>query len=51
MFVSPTGLMAPDQELLFFANDGEVAIMHLHNGSMVTRLRRMGPSTAVSSTR
>lgn len=46
MFVSPVGLTAPGEELLFFPNETEILAMDLHEGSIVTRLRGMGPTVA-----
>lgn len=44
MVVSPSGLAAPQQELLFWPNESEILVFRLHDGSIVTRLRGMGPS-------
>lgn len=46
MFVSPTGLTPLRKELLFFPNETEILVMDLHEGSIITRLRGMGPSMA-----
>ncbi|KAK3309188.1 WD40-repeat-containing domain protein [Chaetomium strumarium] len=46
MFVSPTGLTPPGSERLFFPNETEILVMDLHEGSMVTRLRSIGPVLA-----
>lgn len=46
MFVSPTGLTQHKRELLFFPNESEILVMDLHDGTIVTRLRGMGPSIA-----
>jgi DNA excision repair protein ERCC-8 len=46
MFVSPTGLTQHKRELLFFPNENEVLLMDLHDGTIVTRLRGMGPNIA-----
>ncbi|KAK3378607.1 WD40-repeat-containing domain protein [Podospora didyma] len=46
MFTSPLGLTASQQELLFFPNETEILVMDLHEGSIVTRLRGMGPSVS-----
>ncbi|KAK3941266.1 hypothetical protein QBC46DRAFT_383262 [Diplogelasinospora grovesii] len=46
MFVSPTGLTPPNKELLFFPNESEILVMDLHEGSIITRLRGMGPAVA-----
>lgn len=52
MFTSPTGLTAPGKELLFWPNESEILILNLHEGSLVRRLRGMGPSiTGVRSVR
>ncbi|KAK0728715.1 WD40-repeat-containing domain protein, partial [Lasiosphaeria miniovina] len=51
MFVSPVGLTPPRQELLFFSNEAEILVMDLHEGSIVTRLRGMGPSVATVGAR
>ncbi|GAB1313816.1 hypothetical protein MFIFM68171_04026 [Madurella fahalii] len=46
MFVSPTGLTPPGNELLFFPNETEILVMDLHEGSIITRLRGTGPAVA-----
>lgn len=46
MFTSPRGVTAPGKELLFWPNDSEVLVMDLHEGTIITRLRSIGPSTA-----
>lgn len=46
MFVSPVGLTPPGQELLFFPNETEILVMDLHEGTIVTKLRGMGPVVA-----
>ncbi|KAK4033898.1 hypothetical protein C8A01DRAFT_39631 [Parachaetomium inaequale] len=46
MFASPIGLTPPGSELLFFPNETEILVMDLHEGSIVTRLRGMGPAVA-----
>lgn len=46
MFVSPVGLTPPGRELLFFPNETEILVMDLHEGSIVTKLRGMGPAVA-----
>lgn len=44
MIVSPTGLTPPKKELLFWPNESEILVFSLHDGSISTRLRGMGPS-------
>ncbi|EFX02653.1 WD repeat protein [Grosmannia clavigera kw1407] len=44
MVVSPTGLTPPKKELLFWPNESEILVFGLHDGSIVTRLRGMGPT-------
>ncbi|UNI20640.1 hypothetical protein JDV02_006712 [Purpureocillium takamizusanense] len=44
--VTPSGL-ADGRELLFWANDQEILVMDLHEGSLVTRLRSPGSSNPV----
>ena len=44
MFVSPAGMTPPREELLFWPNESEILVFRLHDGSIVTRLRGMGPS-------
>ncbi|CAK7198517.1 hypothetical protein SEUCBS139899_001178 [Sporothrix eucalyptigena] len=44
MVVTPTGLTAPRQELLLWPNESEILVFQLHDGSIVTRLRGMGPT-------
>lgn len=46
MFVSPLGLTRHKKDLLFFPNENEILIMDMHDGSIVTRLRGMGPTMA-----
>lgn len=46
MFVSPTGLTPLKKEVLVFPNETEILIMDLHEGTIITRLRGMGPSMA-----
>ncbi|KAK4444862.1 hypothetical protein QBC34DRAFT_179590 [Podospora aff. communis PSN243] len=46
MFVSPTGITQHKRELLFFPNENEILVMDLHDGSIITRLRGMGPNIA-----
>jgi DNA excision repair protein ERCC-8 len=49
MFVSPVGLTPPGQELLFFANETEVLVMELHEGTVVARLRGPGMGSGVAA--
>jgi DNA excision repair protein ERCC-8 len=46
MFVSPVGLTPAKGELLFYPNETEILVMDLHEGSIITRLRGMGPTVA-----
>ncbi|KAB5555010.1 WD repeat protein [Coniochaeta sp. 2T2.1] len=46
MFVTPVGLTPPRSELLVWPNEHEILVLDLHNGSVVTRLRGMGPTVA-----
>jgi DNA excision repair protein ERCC-8 len=46
MFVTPVGLTAPQSELLVWPNENEILVLDLHRGSVVTRLRGMGPTVA-----
>ncbi|KAK0719504.1 WD40-repeat-containing domain protein [Lasiosphaeris hirsuta] len=46
MFVSPPTLTGSKKDLLFFPNENEILVMDMHEGSIVTRLRGMGPSIA-----
>lgn len=46
MLVSPLGLTRYKKDLLFFPNENEILVMDLHDGSIVTRLRGMGPAMA-----
>lgn len=48
MFVTPTGLMPPRQELLFWPNGPEILVMELHEGTTVACLRGPGAQTATS---
>ncbi|KAK3686077.1 WD40-repeat-containing domain protein [Podospora appendiculata] len=51
MFVSPLGLTPAKKELLFFPNETEILVMDLHEGSIVSRLRGMGPTVAAIEAR
>jgi DNA excision repair protein ERCC-8 len=46
MFVTPVGLTPPRSELLVWPNENEILVLDLHGGSVVTRLRGMGPTMA-----
>ncbi|KAJ9156089.1 DNA excision repair protein ERCC-8 [Pleurostoma richardsiae] len=46
MFTSPVGLTPPRGELLFWPNETEILVLDLHEGTVVTRLRGVGPSMA-----
>ena len=46
MFVTPVGLTPPRSELLVWPNENEILVLDLHGGSVVTRLRGTGPTTA-----
>jgi len=46
MFTTPTGLSPPGRELLFWPNETEILALDLHRGSVVSRLRGMGPGLA-----
>jgi DNA excision repair protein ERCC-8 len=46
MFVTPVGLTPPRSELLVWPNENEILLLDLHRGSVVTRLRGMGPTVA-----
>ncbi|KAK4214747.1 WD40-repeat-containing domain protein [Rhypophila decipiens] len=46
MLVSPTGLTSVKKEILVFPNETEILIMDLHEGTIITRLRGMGPGMA-----
>ena len=46
MFVAPEGLAATRRGLLFYPNEGEILVMDLHEGTIVTRLRGAGPTVA-----
>ncbi|KAF3008162.1 hypothetical protein E8E14_004663 [Neopestalotiopsis sp. 37M] len=46
MFTSPIGTTHPRDELLFWPNENEVLVFHLHDGRIVTRLRGTGPASA-----
>ncbi|KAM0285647.1 hypothetical protein ACHAQH_001353 [Verticillium albo-atrum] len=43
MFVSPSGLTASRQDLLFWPNEQEILILDLYEGTLLTRLRVPGP--------
>jgi DNA excision repair protein ERCC-8 len=51
MFVSPVGLTPPRSELLVWPNENEILVLDLHRGSVVTRLRGMGPTVAAVRSR
>ena len=46
MFTSPTGLTPAKGELLFWPNETEILVLDLHSGSIISRLRGMGPNLA-----
>ncbi|KAK3948664.1 hypothetical protein QBC32DRAFT_373373 [Pseudoneurospora amorphoporcata] len=46
MFVSPIGLTPQKKRLLFYLNGTEILVMNLHEGTITTRLRGMGPAMA-----
>ena len=46
MFSSPIGLTHPRKELLFWPNESEILVLDLHEGSIVSRLRGVGPQMA-----
>lgn len=46
MFTTPVGLSPPKRELLFWPNETEILALDLHRGSVVARLRGVGPSLA-----
>lgn len=43
MFVSPIGLTPQKKDLLFYPNENEILVMDLHEGTIIIRLRGMGP--------
>jgi DNA excision repair protein ERCC-8 len=46
MFVSPIGHTPQKKELLFYPNENEILLMDLHEGTIIIRLRGMGPAVA-----
>ncbi|KAK1783410.1 hypothetical protein QBC45DRAFT_388509 [Copromyces sp. CBS 386.78] len=50
VFVSPIGLTPQKKELLFYLNETEILVMNLHEGTITTRLRGMGPAMAAIRT-
>jgi DNA excision repair protein ERCC-8 len=46
MFVTPVGLTPPGRELLVWPNETDILLLDLHQGSVVTKLRGLGPSVA-----
>lgn len=51
MFVTPAGLTPPRSELLAWPNENEILLLDLHRGSVVSRLRGMGPTVAAVRSR
>lgn len=51
MFVTPTGLTPPRSELLAWPNENEILLLDLHRGSVVSRLRGVGPTVAAVQSR
>ncbi|GKT60078.1 DNA excision repair protein ERCC-8 [Colletotrichum tofieldiae] len=49
MFVTPARLTPTHRDLLFYANEQEILVMDLHEGTLVSRLRVPGPSGAAGS--
>ena len=47
MFVSPAGLTPLGRELLFVPNETEISATDFHEGSVVTKLRGMGPAVCL----
>ena len=47
MFVSPAGLTPLGRELLFVPNETETSATDFHEGSVVTKLRGMGPAVCL----
>jgi DNA excision repair protein ERCC-8 len=48
MFTSPSGMTAPKTELLFWPNESEIIVFDLHKGTIVSRLKGFGSTTASS---
>ncbi|RKU49453.1 hypothetical protein DL546_007602 [Coniochaeta pulveracea] len=46
MFVTPVGLTPPGKEILVWPNETDILLLDLHHGSVVTKLRGMGPNVA-----
>lgn len=46
LLVSPTGLMPPRKELLYYPNEHEILVFELHEGRVVNRLRVPGEHVA-----
>ncbi|KAJ3960477.1 hypothetical protein N0V92_002895 [Colletotrichum tropicale] len=49
MFVTPARLTPIRRDLLFWPNENEILVMDLHEGTLVSRLRVPGPSTAAGA--
>lgn len=49
MFVTPAALTPARRDLLFWSNEQEILVMDLHEGTLVSRLRVPGPSTAAGN--
>jgi DNA excision repair protein ERCC-8 len=46
MFITPVGLTPAGRELLVWPNETDILLLDLHRGSIVTKLRGMGPNVA-----
>jgi DNA excision repair protein ERCC-8 len=51
MLVSPSTVMAPGKELLYYPNEKEILVFELHEGRLTERLKVPGPNTSVIRSR
>lgn len=51
LLVSPSSLMTPTKEHLFYPNEKEILVFELHEGRMLKRLKVLGPNVSAVRTR
>jgi DNA excision repair protein ERCC-8 len=51
LLITPTALMKPREEILFYPNEHELLMFELHEGKLLKRLKVPGPSTAAVRSR
>lgn len=51
LVISPSSLMAPRKELLFYPNEKEILVFEMHEGRLLKRLKVPGPNTSAIRSR